>query len=213
MNLRMKKYMDQVSTWPNEGKHILGQYNDDYIVVYQAYRQSIGEFAATNQFFGGDFSYNRMTWIKPNFLWMMYRSGWGTKPGQEITLAIKLKKDVFDDYLASAVASSYAQTSIDNHEAWKQAVGDSDVRLQWDPDHHPTGAKEVRKAIQLGVRGSKLEPFKGGGIVEIEDISDFVNQQRELLNNNQMSELMVPEESVYVPSKPELIKNIKLDVI
>lgn len=209
----MKKYMDQVSTWPNEGKHILAQYNDDYIVVYQAYRQSIGEFAATNQFFGGDFSYNRMTWIKPNFLWMMYRSGWGTKPGQEITLAIKLKRDVFDDYLKSAVASSFAQTSIDNHASWKQAVGDSDVRLQWDPDHHPTGAKEVRKAIQLGIRGAKLEPFKGTGIVEIEDISDFVNQQRELLNNNQMSELMMPEESVFVPSKAELIKNIKLDVL
>ncbi|WP_216092858.1 DUF4291 family protein [Candidatus Marithrix sp. Canyon 246] len=24
-----------------------------------------------------------MTWIKTNFLWMMYRSEWGTKQGQE----------------------------------------------------------------------------------------------------------------------------------
>ncbi|WP_141653813.1 DUF4291 family protein, partial [Erwinia billingiae] len=25
------------------------------------------------------FSMTRMTWIKPSFLWMMYRSGWGMK--------------------------------------------------------------------------------------------------------------------------------------
>jgi len=25
---------------------------------------------------------NRMTWIKPNFLWMMYRSGWASKKNQ-----------------------------------------------------------------------------------------------------------------------------------
>ncbi|WP_422570328.1 DUF4291 family protein, partial [Erwinia billingiae] len=29
-----------------------------------------------------------MTWIKPSFLWMMYRSGWGMKdPGQKRILA------------------------------------------------------------------------------------------------------------------------------
>ncbi|MFM7854759.1 MAG: DUF4291 family protein [Flammeovirgaceae bacterium] len=27
-------------------------------------------------------SLNRMTWMKPNFLWMMYRSGWATKHNQ-----------------------------------------------------------------------------------------------------------------------------------
>lgn len=156
MNLRIRKYTDQAEIWPKQGKHILAQYNNDSVVVYQAYRKSIGRFAAENQFFGGDFSYSRMTWIKPNFLWMMYRSGWGTKPGQEITLAIRFKKLVFDNYLALAVASSYLQTSIDSYEKWKSSINDSEVRLQWDPDHHPTGAKETRKAIQLGIRGSQL---------------------------------------------------------
>ncbi len=45
------------------------------IVVYQAYRPEIGDFSVEHQHFGGAFSYNRMTWIKPNFLWMMYHSG------------------------------------------------------------------------------------------------------------------------------------------
>jgi Domain of unknown function (DUF4291) len=98
--LATEPYSEQVKAWPREGRHILAQYDDDTIVVYQAYRPSIGRFAAENGTFGGDFSYARMSWIKPNFLWMMYRSGWGTKEGQEVTLALRLRRTFFDALLA-----------------------------------------------------------------------------------------------------------------
>ena len=58
--------------------------NSEGVIVYQAYRPSIGTYAVEHGHFGGEFSYSRMSWIKTNFLWMMYRSGWGTKPGQEV---------------------------------------------------------------------------------------------------------------------------------
>lgn len=35
---------------------------------------------------------------------------------------------------------------------------DIEVRLQWDPDHSPTYSKEVRRAIQLGLKG-EASPF------------------------------------------------------
>lgn len=79
----MSPYLEQLPHWPQTGQHILAQFDEDSIVVYQAYRSSIALYAVANQRFGGDFSYNRMSWIKPNFLWMMYRSGWATKEGQE----------------------------------------------------------------------------------------------------------------------------------
>ena len=83
VSLPIERYLDQVITWPTEGRHILAHYDADTIVVYQAYRPSIGEYAIRHCTFGGGFSYARMSWIKPNFLWMMYRSGWGTKgPGR-----------------------------------------------------------------------------------------------------------------------------------
>ena len=41
-------------------------------------------------------NYNRMSWIKPNFLWMMYRSNWGRSQGQEVVLAVRLKRSFFD---------------------------------------------------------------------------------------------------------------------
>ena len=82
--------------WPQTGQHILAQFDDESILVYQAYRASIGQFAVENGRFGGDFKYSRMSWIKPNFLWMMYRSQWGQAEGQEVVLAIRLKRCFFD---------------------------------------------------------------------------------------------------------------------
>ena len=110
MKLELEKYTEQIKRWPETGHHIMAQYDDEKIVVYQSYNKEIGNFAVQNQFFGGAFSFERMTWIKPNFLWMMYRNGWGTKDnGQEVVLAIHLKKESFEKYLKNAVYSSYNQ--------------------------------------------------------------------------------------------------------
>ena len=50
--------------------------------------------------FGGDkFSFSRMSWIKTNFLWMMFRCGWATKPGQECVLTVRLSHDGFNTIL------------------------------------------------------------------------------------------------------------------
>ena len=99
MNLKKTLYTKQLQTWPKQGRHILAQYDQESIVVYQAYRPSIGNFASVHQYFGGDFRLSRMSWIKPNFLWMMHRSGWGTKAGQEVILAVRMLRSGFDTIL------------------------------------------------------------------------------------------------------------------
>ena len=163
--------------------------------MYQAYRPAIGNFAATHGYFGGDFSLNRMSWIKPNFLWMMYRSGWGQKDGQEVVLAVKIKREAFDTILANAVRSSYNSNLYPSEKDWKRAVINSNVRLQWDPDHSPTGGKLERKAIQLGLRGDILALYAREWIISIEDISEFVCQQYQNLVD--FSQLIVPSETIY----------------
>ncbi len=130
-----------------------------------------------NQFFGGAFSFERMTWIKSNFLWMMYRNGWGTKEGQEIVLAIHLKIIAFENYLQHAVYSSYNKDLGITEETWREQVALSAVRLQWDPDHNPYGEKLERRAIQIGLRNEFVKSFATEDIIFIEDISDFVNEQ------------------------------------
>lgn len=81
MNLDITSYEEQVARLPSEGQCILAQYDENSIIVYQAYRHSIASFAVNQGYFGGGFKLDRMSWIKSNFLWMMYRSGWGTKQG------------------------------------------------------------------------------------------------------------------------------------
>src|SRR3954467_13565253 len=99
MKLPTELYRLQRQRWPQSGRHILAHFDADSIVVYQAYRPTIGRYAAAHQRFSGEFSFARMSWIKTNFLWMMYRSGWGTKPDQEVTLAIRIRRAGFDQLL------------------------------------------------------------------------------------------------------------------
>src|SRR5579884_2519880 len=109
MHLITEPYLTQLARWPRTGRHILAQYDDNSIIVYQAYRPTIGHFAARHGYFGGEFSLSRMSWVKTNFLWMMYRSGWGSKQGQEVVLAVRLKREGFDSLLAQAVHSTYKE--------------------------------------------------------------------------------------------------------
>jgi hypothetical protein len=210
MKLQTEPYLKQVECWPQQGHQILAHYNDDAIVVYQAYRPEIGRFAAENNYFGRGFSYDRMSWIKPNFLWMMYRSGWGTKPGQEVTLAVWLKREFFETVLKEAVPSSFDKRLFASLEEWQKALAESTVRLQWDPDHNPVGQKLERRAIQLGLRHRMLEQYGREAILEIEDISDFVAEQRLKTRPKDYRELMIPLEQVYLPESVELQKKLGL---
>jgi hypothetical protein len=211
MKLPTERYLTQVATWPSEGKHILAHYDADSIVVYQAYRPSIGHYAVKHGAFGGEFSYSRMSWIKPNFLWMMYRSGWGTKEGQETTLGLRLRRQFFDSILVQAVASSLNQSDETSQQAWKASLATSNVRLQWDPDHDPHGNALARRAIQLGLRGSVLEDFGKRELLEVIDMTEFVSGQRELLSRVGTSELRTPVERVYVPDDGAIARRLKLD--
>lgn len=210
MVLDTEPYPEQVKIWPKAGRHILAQYDDRSVIVYQAYRPSIGRYAADHGRFGGDFSYARMSWVKPNFLWMMYRSGWGTKTDQEVTLALRIRRELFESLLAQAVPSTWDRDAYATEDEWSRAVRRSSVRLQWDPDHHPSGAKLERRAIQLGLRGEVLEAFGQRELIEVIDLSAFVAEQRARLSAGGVTELVTPRERVYLPADPAVTARLGL---
>ncbi|HEY4384334.1 MAG TPA: DUF4291 domain-containing protein [Ktedonobacteraceae bacterium] len=212
MQLITEPYLSQLARWPVEGRHILVQYDEDSIIVYQAYRPAIGHFAAQRGYFGHGFSFERMSWLKPNFLWMQYRSGWSCKEKQEVTLAIRLKRSAFDTILAQAVHSTYVSAVYQSEVAWKQAVETSSVRLQWDPDHAPDGSKLERRAIQLGLRGPVLAQYAREWIIGIEDITDFVHEQHEQVKVQNYAQLATPREMVYPVNDTIVAKKIGLSV-
>src|SRR5215210_4064137 len=89
-------------------KQIRALYDEHTITVYQAYNSEIAQSAVENQkFVSPPYKLDRMTWIKPSFLWMMYRSGWASKQGQEHILKIKIKREGFEWALKNSCLSHF----------------------------------------------------------------------------------------------------------
>jgi hypothetical protein len=210
MNLITEQYRAQADRWPRQGRHVLAHYDAQSVVVYQAYRPEIGHYAAEHGRFGGAFSFDRMSWVKPNFLWMMYRSGWGTKESQEVTLAVRLERTFFDEVLSQAVHSAFASDVYGTEDQWKSAVASSEVRLQWDPDHTPTGEPLARRAIQLGLRGRMLRGYAETRVIEIQDISDFVADQRQYISAVQRDRLLTPREDIYPVNDADVARRLEI---
>ncbi|MDE6314249.1 MAG: DUF4291 domain-containing protein [Lachnospiraceae bacterium] len=164
-----------------ENKHrkqreIRAVFDQDNIRVYQAYNPIIAQEAVKLQTFGSHFSRTRMTWIKPSFLWMMYRCGWAEKEGQECVLAIDMKREAFDKIVKESVLSTYQEKSGISMEEWKGRIKKSDIRCQWDPERDIYGNPLSYRSIQLGIRGKAVEQYVEEWIVRIEDITDYVRE-------------------------------------
>ena len=181
-----------------EERNIYAIYNYKTIRVYQAYNNEIADEALKLGKFGSKFSLTRMTWIKPSFLWMMYRSGWAIKQGQERILAIDLKREGFDEIVRNSVFSSFREVSDLSKEEWKEKLENSEVRCQWDPDRDIYGNPIGRRAIQLGIKGETMRKYINDWIVNITDITDKVIEMRNNIQNGTFSEVMLPEEKKYI---------------
>jgi hypothetical protein len=154
-----------------------------------------------------------MSWIKPNFLWMMYRCGWASKENQERVLALWLDKNAFEEILKQAAFSTFTAGRYESEEAWKQELATKNVRLQWDPDHSPYGGRLIRRAMQLGLKNDTLEQFGKHQVKRIEDLTDFVHQQKVHVDNRQLELLRVPQERVYPVKNAALAQKIVLSTL
>ncbi len=211
MRLTVEPYPIQRARLPKNGRHILAQFDEHAIVVYQAFSPKIGQWAVELGRFRDEFSFKRMSWIKTSFLWMMYRSGWATKPGQEMVLAVWLKRAGFEAILEQAVPTAFESSRYAKGANWSTALARSEVRIQWDPDRAPGGRPLVRRAIQLGLRDRTLVRYATEWILDIEDITDFVREQAAHVNSAEAHrELFVPRVEVYRPGSEKASARIGL---
>lgn len=176
-------------------------YNDETIRVYQAYNNAIAAKAVELGTFGSGFKMDRMTWIKPSFLWMMYRCGWATKDNQEHVLAIDIKREGFDYIINNAIDSKFIENVYGSKSYWDYERQNSDVICQWDPERDINGNPLEIRSVQLGLRGDALDKYVREWIVSIEDITDYVNELKILKDSGQDIENLLPDEKVYIVSK------------
>ncbi len=105
---------------------------------------------------GGSKDYERgLTWIKPSFLWMMYRCGWGTKVGQETVLAVDITREGFEWALRNACLSSYVRGVHPDLASWQRELRSAPARVQWDPERDLRLRPLSYRSLQLGLSGRR----------------------------------------------------------
>ncbi|WP_044204918.1 DUF4291 domain-containing protein [Flammeovirga sp. OC4] len=180
-------------------KEVRAVFDQETITVYQAYRPEIAIPAVKYQKFVSPFKLDRMTWIKPSFLWMMYRCGWTLKEGQEHVLAIKIKREGWEWAIHNACISHFDPSIHTSKEEWKQKLQNAPVRIQWDPERNINLDKLEYRAIQVGLSGEAVLKYVNEWIVEIKDISEQCRTIHQLVMNNEIdtAKALLPQESVY----------------
>jgi hypothetical protein len=180
-------------------RQIRARYSADAITVYQAYSPQIAVPAVAAGRFVAPFKRDRMTWIKPSFLWMMYRCGWATKPGQENVLAVEITRAGFEWALARACLSHYDRHLHQDKAAWSRQLTTSPARVQWDPERSLQLRELPYRSLQLGLSGEAVDRYVDEWTVAITDITPAVHDIRELLKagDHQAAAAHLPAEHVY----------------
>lgn len=184
---------------PTPHRQIRAHYTDTTITVYQAYHPSIALPAVANQSLlsSPSFQLTRMTWIKPSWNWMMYRSGYATKgPHQSHILALTMPREAFEHVL-----------SLGN------LMKKGDVRIQWDPERSVSIGRLEHRSIQIGIGRGIIEKWAGEWVVGIEDVTERARRIGELVAEGRVQEAegLRPVERVY-PVSEELRAVLGMDL-
>jgi hypothetical protein len=180
------------------------------LTVYQAYAPCLGLPAARDGRFPAAWSRDRMTWIKPSFLWMMYRCGWGTKGGQETVLAIEITREGFEWALRNACLSHYDHGLHPDQATWKRRLKQAPSRVQWDPERDLHLRPLPYRSLQLGLAGEASRRYADEWTVAITDVTPLAHEIHALVQDGELdaAAALLPEERPY-PAGEELLAHLR----
>jgi len=191
---------------------IRADFDRDTIVVYQAYSARIADPALAAGRFVAPFSLTRMTWIKPSFLWLMARSNWGRKSGQERILAVRITRAGWHDALAQAELTSPEPRVYRSPAAWDRRFARARVHVQWDPERSLRGAKLDWRSIQVGLTRHVITDYVDFWIVGLRDLTPLTHKIRDLCQagRHDRARALLPRERPY-PLPRDLAARIGAD--
>ena len=161
-------------------REIRADFDRDSMVVYQAYKPAIADAALEAGRFVAPFSFGRMTWIKPSFLWLMERSNWARKSGQERILAVRIKRAGWESALSEAVLTSFEQRTHRSSDEWRDQFDAARVHVQWDPERSIHGKKLEHRSIQVGIGRQVIREFVEDWVIALKDLTPLANKIRRL---------------------------------
>ncbi|MFF3602794.1 DUF4291 domain-containing protein [Streptomyces sp. NPDC002463] len=180
------------------------------ITVYQAYRPGIGLPAARDGRFPETWKRDRMTWIKPSFLWMMYRCGWGEKEGQETVLAVEITREGFEWALRNACLSHYERGFHTDQASWKGQLRQAPARVQWDPERDLHLRPLAHRSLQLGLAGEASRRYADEWTVSITDVTPLAHEVHGLVRAGDLEAAarLLPREEPY-PEQEGLLDHLR----
>ena len=180
-------------------REVRAVFTESTVTVYQAYSPQIAEAALRAGTFVAPFKRERMTWIKPSFLWMMYRSGWASKPGPERVLAVEMSRTGFEWALSNACLSHYDADVHAGYEEWKQQKDFSPVRVQWDPERSVQLEREEHRSIQIGLSGSAVGRYCDEWITGLSDVTELAHAVQRHVRADELdrARALLPREAPY----------------
>lgn len=178
---------------------IRASYTRDTIVVYQAFNDVIADAALRVGRFVAPFSLTRMTWIKPSLLWLMVRSHWATRRGQERILQIQISRSGWDKALELGVLTYFEPRVHHSNRQWREDFGKALVHIQWDPERSLRGATLPVNSIQVGLSRHIIDQYVNEWIVGIDDMTDQIQKIRNLClaGKSERARRFLPKERVY----------------
>jgi hypothetical protein len=184
-------------------RQVRALFDEDTVTVYQAYSSEIADRALRAGRFVAPFKRERMTWIKPSFLWMMYRCGWATKPGQERVLAVSITRAGFEWALAHSSLSHYDPRVYASHQHWSDRKLASSVRIQWDPERSLRLDPLPHRSIQIGLSQEAVHRYIDAWITDITEVTDRATEIRQLVTAGRLDQAAdrLPVEVPYPLSK------------
>ncbi len=180
-------------------RQVRADFDSSSLVVYQAYRPEIAEAALKAGRFVPPFSLSRMTWIKPSFLWMMERSGWASKSGQERVLAVRLSRSVFESLLEEAVLTHPEAILYPDADSWRRQLEQARVHVQWDPERDLRGRKLDYRSLQVGISRHLIEDYALRWVLELRDMTPLAHKLKNMLREGKhtQAEKLLPRERLY----------------
>ncbi|MFF1960323.1 DUF4291 domain-containing protein [Streptomyces sp. NPDC058220] len=151
-----------------------------------------------------------LTWIKPSFRWMMYRSGWGGKEGQETILAVEIARVGFDWALRNACLSHFDRDLHPDQPSWKRELKRAPARVQWDPERDLQLKPLPYRSLQLGLAGKAARRYADEWTVSVTDVTPLAHRIHGLVREGELTAgaRLLPEESGYPPGD-ELLERLR----
>jgi hypothetical protein len=180
-------------------RQVRAVFDETTITVYQAFNAEIAEAALAAGSFVPPFKRERMTWIKPSFLWMMYRSGWATKPGQDRILAVAIRRSGFQWALEHSCLSHFDPRLYSSWMEWRHRCETVPVRVQWDPERDVKQQALPYRSLQVGLRGEAVDRYIIEWIAQIRDITTLANDVKSALDTGGevAARQLLPDERPY----------------